>query len=246
MKEWDNIVHKVSPYIVKIETPTGSGTGFLCAYNEDKSLCGVATALHVVSDADDWQQPIKIHNNSFSQTVFLREGQRFVFTEYITDSAVILFEGSNLGFPEVLIPLRPIEAPISIGIDVGWLGFPAIEPYTLCFFAGPVSARQDKSKAYLIDGVAINGVSGGPVLFSSETDGVQFVGVVSAYRASRARGEPMPGLLVAQDVSHFHGVIQRIKSIDEAKKKKAEEVAKPVPPPVSPAGTELTPPSAQE
>jgi len=220
---WDEVIRKVSPYIVKIETPTGSGTGFVCALNEDKTLCGIATALHVVSDSDEWQQPIKIQNHTFSQTVFLIASQRFIFTQWKTDSAVILFERSKLEFPELLIPLRPIGAPISIGVEVGWLGFPAIEPYTLCFFAGPVSARQDSSKAYLIDGVAINGVSGGPVLFSSTTDGVQFVGVVSAYHASRARGEALPGLLVAQDVSHFHGVIQQIRSVDEARKKKDAE-----------------------
>jgi secreted trypsin-like serine protease len=83
------------------------------------------------------------------------------------------------------------------------------------------------NKAYLIDGVAINGVSGGPVIFSSDTDGVQFVGIVSAYRASRNRGEALPGLLVAQDVSHFHGVVQQVRTWDEANKKKAElEAAK--------------------
>ena len=57
---WDQVVQKVTPYVVKIETPAGSGTGFLFAYNEDHSWCGVATALHVVSAADEWQQPIKI------------------------------------------------------------------------------------------------------------------------------------------------------------------------------------------
>ena len=167
-----------------------------------------------------------IQNHTFSKTVFLTASERFIFTQWKTDSAVILFDRSNLEIPDLLIPLRPIDAPISIGVEVGWLGFPAIEPYTLCFFAGPVSARQDSSKAYLIDGVAINGVSGGPVLFSSTTDGVQFVGVVSAYHASRARGEALPGLLVAQDVSHFHGVIQEIRSMEDAAKKKTAEEAR--------------------
>ena len=50
---WDQIVNKTRPHIVKIETQTGSGTGFLSLYNEDKTFCGVATALHVVSHADD-------------------------------------------------------------------------------------------------------------------------------------------------------------------------------------------------
>jgi hypothetical protein len=48
--------------------------------------------------------------------------------------------------------------------------------------------------------------------------------------SNRATGDVLPGLAVAQDVSHFHEMISFIKSIDEAKDKqkqiKAEE-AKP-------------------
>ena len=222
---WDQIVKEVSPYIVKIETPSGSGTGFLFAFNEDKSLCGIATALHVIGDADTWQQPIKIHSKDFAKTAFLKETQRFISREAGTDSAVILLDPSNLDLPQVLIPLRPLETPISIGGEVGMLGFPAIAPYTLCFFAGAVSARTN-TKGYFIDGVAINGVSGGPVVTVNEAGQTQFVGIVSAYRANRATGEALPGLLIAQDMSHFHDIIAQIKTLDEAKKIRAEAEAK--------------------
>ena len=219
---WDDVVQKVTPYVVKIETPSNSGTGFLFSYNDDHSWCGVATALHVVSDADSWQQPIKIHNHNFSKTAFLTVEQRVIFTNYISDSAVVFFEHSQLALPNNLIPLRPVDTRLNIGVEVGWLGYPAIEAWTLCFFSGNVSARQDDQKAYLIDGVAINGVSGGPVINSTVTDGVQFVGVMTAYRANRAHGDSLPGLSIAQDVSHFHGVIQHVRSIDEANRKKLE------------------------
>lgn len=219
---WDDVVQKVTPYIVKIETPEGSGSGFLLSYNENRLWCTVATALHVVSNADNWQQPIKIHNYNFSKTAFLTVNQRVILTNYTSDSAVIFFESGQLELPNDLIPLRPLDIRLNIGAEVGWLGYPAIEPYSLCFFSGNVSARRDDLKAYLIDGVAINGVSGGPVIYSTTTDGVQFVGVMTAYRANRASGAPLPGLSFAQDVSHFHGVIQQIRSIDEANRKKRE------------------------
>jgi hypothetical protein len=45
---------------------------------------------------------------------------------------------------------------------------------------------------------------------------------MTAYRANRASGASLPGLSIAQDVSHFHGVIQHIRSVDEANKKKRE------------------------
>jgi len=220
--DWDDVVQKVTPYIVKIETPESSGTGFLLSYNENRYWCGIATALHVVSDADSWQQPIKIHNHNFSKTAFLNAADRVIFTDYASDSAVIFFKSSELEMPNDLIPLRPIDTRLNIGVEVAWLGYPAIEAWTLCFFSGTVSARRDDLKAYLIDGVAINGVSGGPVINSTATDGVQFVGVMTAYRANRASGGSLPGLSIAQDVSHLHGVIQHMRSIDEANRKKKE------------------------
>jgi hypothetical protein len=174
---WERVVEKVTPYIVKIETPEGFGTGFLCGYNESRSLCLIATAYHVVHQADEWRQPLKIHNSDFAKQIFLSESERVIFSSRQTDSAVILCPVNGLRFPENLIPLRPMDASIGIGKDVGWLGYPGIVPNALCFFSGSISARQG---GYLIDGVAINGVSGGPVLYVTETEGVEFVGVISA------------------------------------------------------------------
>ena len=219
---WDQVVQKVTPHIVKIETPTGYGTGFLYLYNADRSWCGIATSAHVVSDADEWQKPIRIRHQSSSDVVFLQSEQRVIYIDWNTDSAVILFFKGNLQLPEVPITLFPVASTIGIGVEVGWLGFPAIESYTLCFFSGNISARQEFRNAYLIDGVSINGVSGGPVLYLTETEGVQIVGTVSAYQANRATGESLPGLLIAQDVSHFHNVLQHVQSVDEANKKKRD------------------------
>lgn len=218
--DWDKVTSKVEPYIVKIDTPTGSGTGFLCVYNQEKTLCGLATALHVVNHANQWLQPIRLTQFPDINVRLLEEKDRMIFTNWENDSAVILFPKADLPFPEDLIPLFPANNTINIGIEVGWLGFPAIEPYTLCFFSGNISARREDRKAYLIDGVAINGVSGGPVLYPTKAEGVQIVGIVSAYRANRLGAESLPGLSIAQDVSHFHDVIQHIKSIDEAQKEK--------------------------
>lgn len=216
---WDTIVKKVKPYIVQIETPTGRGTGFLCLYNDDKQWCGIATALHVVDGADNWQQPIRITNFT-GEKVFLKEAQRVIFPDIKTDSAIILFSQKEFQLPSRLIPLRPLDKPLNIGSEVGWLGYPYID--TLCFFSGCISARAEDKKAYLIDGVSINGVSGGPVLYLTGTEGIEIIGIVSAYMANKATGETLPGLSIAQDVSHFHGVVERIRSIDDARKKKQQ------------------------
>lgn len=219
---WDNIVKKVSPHVVKIETQSGHGSGFLFMYNDDKSWCGIATAAHVVFQSEKWKQPVQLFHSESDQTLFLREHERVITIDWGTDSAVILFKKGDFPFPENLIPLLPSTTPLTIGLEVGWLGFPAIESFTLCFFSGIISARQDLQKAYLIDGVAINGVSGGPVIYSTETEGIQFIGTVNAYKANRVTGETLPGLSVAQDVSHFHDILEYVRSVDEANKKKQE------------------------
>jgi hypothetical protein len=219
---WDVAIKTVSPHVVKIETPTGYGTGFLAFYNHDHAWCGFATAAHVVAHADEWQQPIRIRNEASSVPKFLKADERVIFLDHATDSAIVLFLKGDLQLPESPIALLPMEEPCSIGVDVGWLGYPAIEPNSLCFFAGTVSARQPARKAYLIDGVAINGVSGGPVFHYPAPDRVQIIGCVSAYHVNRATGEALPGLLRAQDVSHFHGVAGWIRDLDEANAKKHE------------------------
>jgi hypothetical protein len=68
--------------------------------------------------------------------------------------------------------------------------------------------------------VAINGVSGGPVIFSTPTEGIQIIGAISAYMPNRISGSTLPGLCVAQDVSHFNAVAKYVKSRDEANRQK--------------------------
>lgn len=219
---WDQAVKTIAPHIVRIETPSGYGTGFLAFWNHDKTWCGIATAAHVVQHADEWQQPIKIVHSGSSAPYFLPVASRVIFLDCATDSAIVLLFKGELKLPEAPIALLPMGEPCGIGVDVGWLGYPNIEASALCFFSGTVSHHLVARKAYLIDGVAINGVSGGPVIHCPKPGTVQIVGCVSAYHANRATGEALPGLLKAQDVSHFHGVAESIRSLDEANAKKLE------------------------
>jgi hypothetical protein len=224
--DWGKIIEVVTPHVVRIETPTGYGTGFLAFYNHDASWCGVATAAHVVGHADEWGQPIRLRNSRSPEALLLPAADRMIFVDHTNDSAIVLFFKGKFNLPERPITLTPTDKPCGIGSDIGWLGFPNIEPNTLCFFAGSISAWQEARKAYLIDGVAINGVSGGPVFHCPNPDQVEILGCVSAYHANRATGEALPGLLRAQDVSHFHGVARAIHSVDEENEKEKLEAAK--------------------
>jgi len=66
----------------------------------------------------------------------LKEPQRVIRFNWKTDSAVIIFQSSDLNLPKGSIPLIPTEEALPIGVDVGWLGFPAIEQFRCCFFSG--------------------------------------------------------------------------------------------------------------
>jgi hypothetical protein len=218
--DWNEIVDRVTPSIVKIETPRGHGTGFLCFYNEPRTFCFIATALHVVEHAERWLEPMRIQHFPSGGTTLLQESERVIFTDEAKDSAVILMPIGKLDLPEQPITLRPTDNRLPIGVEVGWLGYPAIQRDTLCFFSGSVSAWQEFRNAYLIDGVAINGISGGPVLYGTTVDGIQIVGAISAYMPNRLTSGTLPGLSIAQDVSHFHDIITRVRSIDEANRTK--------------------------
>ena len=182
----------------------------------DKSACGVATAAHVVKHADEWFEPIKIRNSS--GMLFLPADKRYMFVDNNSDSAIIFFFKSELNFPELPITLRPIGSPCGIGSEIGWVGYPVIDPDTLCFFSGTISARKESERAYNIDGVAINGISGGPVfhLPTPDPNDMQIIGAISAYRPNMFSGQPLPGLAQARDVSHFHAIASHIESIDQA------------------------------
>ncbi len=184
------------------------------------SVCS-RKAAHVVSSADEWKQPIKLTHGT--NQIYLDDPARVIFMSWETDSAVILFK-NDLSLPQHPIPLFPATRDMFIGSEIGWLGFPAIARNAACFFSGNISAIEHApKKAYLIDGVAINGVSGGPVVYFDHDDlELKVIGIISAYRANRSTGDTLPGLSIAQDVSHFHGVIKHIETVDEARRKKTQ------------------------
>jgi hypothetical protein len=235
--EWHVAVSTIEPSIIKIETPSGWGTGFLCAYNHVRTFVGFATARHVVEDADKWQQPIRLEQVPSGEVILLKETDRVILPDPDPrkDSAVIIMPTAKIPakfkLPETPIPLFPADKYLRVGHGVGWLGYPVIGDNALCFFAGNVSAWRNKTEEYLIDGVVINGVSGGPVMCSRSGDApaLEIVGAITAYISNRATGATLPGLSVAQDISHFQRVVTSLTTQDEAaQKKKEQEEAAPV------------------
>jgi hypothetical protein len=235
--EWYQAVDELKLHMVRIATPNGTGSGFLLPWSSRTGLCAVATASHVIDHAFYWEQPIRLDQIESSKTVLLRQDQRAILSDPKRDTAVLVFEAGAIRPPEADLEFIPEEKHLKVGNEVGWLGFPAISS-SLCFFSGHVSAWQQSDQAYLIDGVAINGVSGGVVFFLGPTQPVA-VGVVSAYVPNRATGEVLPGLAVARDVSYLHEQATNFSTFDEARA--AQSVPDPPAPPVVDSDAPQTP-----
>ena len=140
-----------------------------------------------------------------------------------------------------------------VGVEVGWTGFSSVAYPELCFFRGAISAYLENDACYLIDGVAINGVSGGPV-FGEHIEAVEkitkktlkIIGNASAYLPNRIGGSALPALLRAQNLLAFQETIKTIKSIDDGKKKEREaaQKAEPSPPSTTPSLAQQAEPSS--
>ena len=224
-------VEQITPHVVRISTPRGSGTGFLVSQGKNTTLCAIATAAHVIDQSHYWEEPIRIDHHSSGKSVLLRHPERVISIATDKDTASILLDRKDLPLPSDPLELIPAGKSLKVGNDIGWLGFPAIASTSLCFFGGRVSAWLEADSAYLVDGVAINGVSGGPAFLLGAGKPV-IIGVVSAYMPNRATGETLPGLGVVRDVKQFHELAPSFASIDQAKSE--ETPVGPVPPGPSP------------
>jgi len=88
---WSDAVNSSLSCIVKIDTPTGHGAGFLCFSNPAKPMVAIATAGHVIHHADQWMEPIRIYTHDGSKSLLLKADERHITMGNQSDSALILF-----------------------------------------------------------------------------------------------------------------------------------------------------------
>ena len=133
-------ISRVERHVVRIETPRGHGTGFLCPRPESESFLAIATARHVVAEADYWQQPIRVYHAASGEVLLLHDADRVMLHGgQGLDSSLLVIAPDKLEFPEAPIRLVPDKFPPPIGTDVGWVGYPQMYPGTCAFFpAGSV------------------------------------------------------------------------------------------------------------
>lgn len=234
--DWAEAIEVVCPHIVRITTPEGSGTGFLVSHAANNDVVGIATAAHVIDRAHYWEQPIRIEHTVSGTSVLLRNADRAIFLEEPKDTGAIVFSKGNLKLPIEPFPLAPEGKTLKVGLEIGWLGYPAVYQQDLCFFSGRVSHFAKNFTGYLVDGVAINGVSGGPAFWNGGNR-ITLIGVVSAYLVNRVTGETLPGLSLVRNVDQFQELSKIFKSVDEAKAKEAQPATPPPPATIPPSNS---------
>src|SRR6185312_15893632 len=96
LPEWYEVVEKIQPHVVKILTPSGSGTGFFLASAPNAGVCMVATAAHVINHAHYWEEHIRLDHEASGKSILLRAADRALFVDERLDTAVIVFGKDSL------------------------------------------------------------------------------------------------------------------------------------------------------
>jgi hypothetical protein len=221
-QDWSAALEIIKKHTFKIISPNGSGTGFLLTKREG-DICGIATALHVVNHAHEWEEPIKVIHAQSQAAIVLHHDKRVIFPNAKKDCALILFHRENLEVEKEPLSLGPEDKYLKAGVQVGWAGYPAVAPNEFCFFSGSVSCFLPNVGSYLVDGVAINGVSGGPAFVTFKEGHLQVIGIVSAYIPNKVSGDTLPGVCFITGVYPFHEFIKGIDSLEHAREKASEE-----------------------
>ena len=196
---WDEAVERVAKCVFRVYAGSSAGTAFVVslgrARNTGDWFATLATAWHVLSGLPGTTDDVALVSVDRS-TVFTSSADELGFYPLgdarFDTGLIVVRTHEPLVSQKELLPLLPADSVLARGADVGWLGFPGITEPELCFFHGHISGYLNEPPTYLVDGVAINGVSGGPAFDSR----AHVIGLVSAYIPNRIDASTtLPGLM---------------------------------------------------
>ena len=197
-RPWPELIPVIEPLVYQVRAGTMMGTAFLISVTgpgDGGRHSMLVTAWHVVRDVVQTEESLDLVRRDGTLLSTLTNGAAAIYPvgPPECDTALILVPTREpLVSPDTLLPL-PLETMLPRGAELGWLGFPGLVYPNLCFFQGVVSGYREKPPIYLIDGVAINGVSGGPAF---DRTGL-LVGFISAYVPNQVdHGTTLPGLMI--------------------------------------------------
>ena len=194
---WAETLSKVEPLIVRVLAGNSQGTAFAIGVstNDGGSHTMFATARHVVRDVlgNDESLDMVAADGSLISTLTSGPVRVYLVGPPECDTALIAVPTKKPLFHQDALQPMPLETMLRRGVPLGWLGYPGLVAPELCFFHGVVAGHMERPPIYLVDGVAINGVSGGPAFDQSGL----LVGLISAYVPNQLEpGLTLPGLMI--------------------------------------------------
>lgn len=201
---WDKVVERVQKAVFRLYAGNSAGTCFAISIGSvregNSHYVAFATAWHVLEDLPGTPGCLRLVSADGTVTVsdttasvsFCRLGpERF-------DTGLIFVQTpTSLLTQEDLLPTLPFGWQMARGTEIGWLGFPGLVEPELCFFKGVVSGYLNDPPTYLVDGVAVNGVSGGPAFDNR----AHVIGLVSSYLPNTLGNMTLPGILTLMPIA---------------------------------------------
>ncbi len=196
---WDKAVDLAENVVFQIQAADSMGTCFVTSMGKTHKSVDAhyifATAWHVVKNVADSDLSIcmKSANDKISFEAKAGHYQIIRLGSEVFDTALIYLRISEEIVPQKhLLPMLDWNLQMPKGTEIGWVGFPGIAGGEFCFFKGTVSGHIKSPPTYLLDGVAINGVSGGPALDSR----AHIIGLISSYIPNQVNQyTTLPGLV---------------------------------------------------
>jgi hypothetical protein len=192
------LIPRIEPLVYQVHAGKALGTAFVISITgpvDGSRNAMFVTAWHVVKDVVQTHDPLDLARRDGTLLSTLTTGPAAVYPigPPECDTALICAPMREPLVDPAALPAMPLQTMLPRGAEVGWLGFPGLVYPELCFFRGVVSGYREPPPIYLIDGVAINGVSGGPAF---DRTGL-LAGFVSAYVPNQVSGgNTLPGLMI--------------------------------------------------
>jgi hypothetical protein len=195
------------------------GTGSVIVSTMSRQFIFIATAHHVVpmqADEETGVIVVRIWRDAFPDRVLQFKmipnepvnAKRVFLSGSFADATCLVLpdtceNGRSFLEPgEVSIPIASGNMAPGPSTRIAWAGYPGFlsEPHilgrtVLCYFEGSVSALIDDSErqVFIVDGHAMQGVSGGPVWWQNEETGrIEVIGVMSGYVSYRGLATDHP------------------------------------------------------